>query len=336
LGKTAFGGLTLWRWFGPNLLTNMAALGSAMNGVGRTGSWAASMGNGGWISRALDNPGVSVLGQGVAFNTNGFQADGLNNHGLIFQDTAAGNFRIVQLANGDFGVYDSTNTLRGRTPPNVIIPNSYIWLEAKFVQNAGGVINTGSAEIRVNGVQKLVVNGLNVPNGFANHQFGGFGSVTVRYDDWIVWDNTGANNNDFMGDRRLLVCFPDANGVLQDFVPSVGNAFDRINDAPPVDTSYIEAAAAGNVSEFTKSAISINSTDIAAVVVWGRLFKTDAGVAAGRLGINSNAVASNSAEIFPGTTGTYSRYVVERNPDGGVPWSKAAVDAALLRVTRSQ
>jgi hypothetical protein len=310
-------------------------LGSAMNGAGRTGSFAASMGNGGWVSRALDNPGVSTLGQGWAFNPNNFQADGLNNHGTISQDSAGGNWRCVLLGNGDMGIYNSANTLVGRTPPNMIIPNAYTWVEWRVTQNPAG-LNTGSAEIRINGIQRLVVNGLNVPNGFSNHQFGGFGGITALYDDWIVWDNTGLYNNTFMGDRRLDFSATNSNGALQDFTPSVGNAWDCVNNIPPVDTIYIEGAAAGNVSEFGKTGVTLNSNDIAAVVACVRWFKTDAGTASGRVGINSAGNVVNSGEIFPGTTGTGARFVIERDPNGTIPWTKAAVDAANLRVTRVQ
>jgi hypothetical protein len=59
-------------------------------------------------------------------------------------------------------------------------------------------------------------------------------------------------NNNFMGDRRLLASFPNANAALQNFTPSAGNAFACVNQVPPVDTTFIDGAAAGNISEFTK------------------------------------------------------------------------------------
>jgi hypothetical protein len=307
---------------------------STLVNPGRTGTW----GMGGAIPaiRALNTP-TNKVGQGFAVFANGTAPYTNTNSTTGGRWYSAGNtVELVVGGNLQLGVsvYDRTNALIGSTAPNLLLSGGWTWIEAVAIQNTGGV-GTGSVEVRINGVQRLVINGVNLPNQFTAHGIGGFfGSFTM--DDWITWDGSGANNNNFMGDRRLLVCYPNANGALQDFTPSVGNAFDRVNDAPPVDTSYIEGALAGNISEFPKDAISLASTDIAAVVVMGRIFKTDAGVATGRIGINSNATVNNSAELFPGTTGTFFQYPIELDPNGAIPWTKAAADAASIRLTRQQ
>jgi hypothetical protein len=129
----------------------------------------------------------------------------------------------------------------------------------------------------------------------------------------------------------------NSDGVLQDFVPSAAPAWDCLNNAPPVDAGpYVDGAAAGDISEYGKSAIGVNSNDIACAVIIGRLFKTDAGVASGRVGINSNGNVVNSAEQFPGTNGAWFRLFQPTNPDGNIPWSRPAYDAANLRLTREQ
>jgi hypothetical protein len=308
--------------------------------AGRTGLFSVNLNAslGGIIRRPLDNPGVSILGQGAGWAISSPGANSVNNYGFRFESAGpVMECTIVPLSNNGIGVYDRTSVLKGSSASNILIPGSFSWVEAKVTMNAGGVINTGIVEVRVNGNTVLTVNGINLPNTFAFHALGSLGgSNSTNMDDWIVWDNTGAVNNDFMGDRRLFVSYPNANLATQNFTPSVGNAFDRINDVPPVDTSYIDGAAAGNISEFSKDLIGINSTDIAAVVVLGRLFKTDAGVASGRLGINSNGFVANSAELFPGTTGSFFKNIVERDPNGNIQWTKAAVDAAALRITRVQ
>jgi hypothetical protein len=234
------------------------------------------------------------------------------------------------------GIYDRTSTLKGQTPPNQLIIGSYVWVEAKWTGNVGGVINTGSVEVRVNGVTQVIVNGLNLPNLFAYHMVGGTTNSNTNLDDWIAWDDSGAINNNFLGDRRLFVSYPNANGVPQDFTPSAGAAWDCLNNSPPVDTTYVDGAAAGNVSQFAKDLIGIASNDIAAAVIVGRLFKTDAGVASGRVGINSAGFVVNSAEMFPGTTGAWFQLIQELDPNGNIPWTRANYDAANLVLTRVQ
>ena len=303
--------------------------------TGRTGPRAINLFNS-QIRRPLNNT-ATTLGQGAACALQSCSGVNVNSQGFGFESAGPTmECRVVVQPDNSIGVWDRTSTLKGSTAPNTLIPGSFFWIEAKATGNVGGVVGTGTVEVRVNGITKLIVNGINLPNAFAYHSLGGSTAAQCFWDDYIVWDGAGANpaTADFMGDRRLFISYPNANLATQDFTPSVAPAYDRINDSPPVDTSYIEGAAAGNVSEFSKDLIGISSTDIAAVVVMGRLLKSDAGTASGRIGINSNGFVQNSPELFPGTTGANFQFVIEQDPNGNIPWTRAAVDAAALRVTR--
>lgn len=302
--------------------------------AGRTGANSVQLFSS-LISRPLSVP-VATLGQGAAFNFQSCGGNNVGNVGLLFA-SAGFTFEATVSVMPDLslGVWDRTFTLKGQTPPHVLVGGSWVWVEAKLIGNVGGVINTGSIEVRVNGITKVTVNGLNLPNLIAFSVLGGSTNSNCFFDDWIVWDTTGTKNNDFMGDRALYMSVPNTNvAAHQDFVPSAGNAFSCVNLVPPVDTTFIEGNAAGNISEFTKGAIGIASTDIAAVVVMGRLFKSDAGAATGRVGINSVGNVLNSPSITPGTTGAFFTEIVELDPNGNIPWTKAAADAANIRITR--
>lgn len=312
------------------------------NGQGRTGNFAIQIaGDNRMVKRPLDTP-TGTLGQGVAVFPNIFPAATRETvtNGIRWESAGAMELMVVPNAARGLSVVDRTNTVKGASAPNILQGSSWQWIEAKAIMNVGGVVNTGSVEIRVQGQVKLIVNGLNLPNQFAFHclgcNAGGLGSFDGYFDDWIVWDTSGTKNNDFMGDRRLFPSLPTANGANQNFIPSSGTAFDRINDVPPVDTSYIEGLVAGDISDFAKTAIGINANDVAAVMIWGRVFKTDAGVASFRLGIESGAFVQNSAELFPGIGGSWWTSIVERDPNGTIDWTKVNVDAASLRITRVQ
>jgi hypothetical protein len=303
----------------------------------RTGAQAINTNGNSSILRPLSVPS-NVLGQGVGMRVNSYGTTGSTGTGLRWQ--SAGNvleLNVTPMTDNSIGVWDRTGTLKGITAPNLIIPGSYQWLEAKAIGNVAGV-NTGSVEVRLNGETEVIVNGINLPNIFAYHQVGSQtnGTSNVSWDDYIVWDNSGIKNNDFMGDRRLVCSFTSANGVPQDFIPSAGAAWDCLNNSPPVDTTYVEGSTAGNVSQFQKTALGIASNDIAAVVISGRLFKTDAGIASGRVGITSNGNTINSPELFPGTTGAFFNFIQELDPNGNIPWLQPAYDAAQPRITRVQ
>lgn len=304
--------------------------------AGRTGANAINLFNS-KIQRPLDTS-VTTLGQGAAINVQSIGSVNVNAPGIGFE-SAGGTMecRVVVQPDLSFAVYDRTSVLKGSTAPNSIVLGSFYWLEVKAIGNAGGVANTGIVEVRINGVTKVTINGINLPNAFAFHSLGGSTGGQAYWDDYIVWDTTGPNawTADFMGDRRLVACFPNANGTLQDFTANPAPAWDCLNNDPPADgTSYIEGTAAGNVSEFGKTAIGINSNDIAAMFIVGRLFKSDAGTATGRIGVNSNGNVLNSPAESPGTTGALFHMSVETDPNTNLAWTRTAYDAANLRVTR--
>lgn len=323
-----------------SLVVNSGYTAANFNNVsspGRTGTYCMNTNGSGFLTRPLLTT-ATTLGQGWAIapqnfsgSNNDFNSDGAR----WFSAGQTIELNVVCMPDFSIGVYDRTNAFKGSTPPLRIVANSFTWIEAKAIGNTGGA-NTGSVEVRVNGVSYLTVNGINLPNAFAYHGLGGFAAGNCYFDDWIVWDNTGTKNNNFMGDRRLDLELPNSNGALQDFTASAGNAWDCLNNIPPVDTTYVEGTAAGNISEFGSTGIGIASNDIAAVVVCARMFKTDAGTASGRIGLNSAGNVNNSAELFPGTTGSFFYYPIENDPNGNVAWTQAAVNAASRRITRVQ
>lgn len=333
--------------YGSNLSGLLAQSGyNVVKGVtaspGRTGNYGINFnwnfgGQDGFLTRPLDTP-TTTIGMGAAIAPQGGQmnANSFNGAGFVWYSTGVTTeMHVSAMSDGSLAIFDRTNTNKGQTPPNMLIPNAFVWVEAVAIGNTGGA-NTGYAEIRINGISKLIVNNINLPNQFAYHGMGGAGAgnQNCQFDDWITWNGLGTKNNTFMSDRRLLVCVPTANGTNQDFTYTGASAWQSCNVIPPVDTTYIQGAAAGNISEFVKAAVTINSTDIAAIVVAGRLFKTDSGTATVRLGIDSSANVQNSPDISPGTTGAFYYYPVELDPNGSIPWTKTSANAATLRITR--
>jgi len=337
--------------YGGGMSTTPATMGqmgySNIKGVltnGRTGTYGFNFnwnfgGQAGFLTRPLLTT-TNKLGQGAAMAPVGGQmnANNANGGGCIWQ-SAGGvtEMNVSAMGDGSIAVFDRSGINKGQTAPNMLIPDSYQWVEAVAIQNTGGA-GTGYAEVRVNGIQRLVINNINLPNLFAFHGIGGAGAGNQNFifDDWITWDGSGANNNTFMSDRRLVLCVPNANGAIQNFTITGAQptAWQSCNAIPPVDTNFITGNAAGDISEFAKQNVTINSTDIAAVVVLGRIFKSDAGTASGRIGINSAANVLNSPTINPGTVPAWYQFVVEKDPNGNVPWTRTNVNNANIRITR--
>jgi hypothetical protein len=301
---------------------------------GRTGNYCIRFNNSTGFVKPLVNV-ATKLGIGVAINpVSGIGGTSYLSSGLAWY-SSGNTFEMSAVLNSDYSVaiFDRTHTLVGKTPPGLLIASSWQFVEVVAIQNSGGT-NTGYAEVRINGVSQCIVNNINLPNQFTAFGLQGNSSGNVSMDDWFAWDGTGTQNNTFIGDRRLVFCVPNGNGVPQNFTFTGATAWQSCNLVPPVDTTYIDGAAAGNTSEFTKQAMGLASTNIAAVVVMGRIFKTDAGVATASIGIDSAGHVLNSAAIAPGTSGAFYYFPVELDPNGNVAWTQPNVDAANIVINR--
>ena len=318
------------------------------NTGGRTGpgffqSNSSSSSNRG-ITRVLDTP-LNTVGSGVAMATMDAGSDTYRNHGLAFG--VGGNgfaYKVSTGADLSLKVYNGT-TLLGSSAPNVITIGPYFWVEMKIINNidgGGGAANTGSIEVRCNGDVVLVINGVNITSAISSVSLGnqqsnsgGGSTYTMRWDDWVIWDTNGTVNNDFLGDRRCFTSMPDADTAFADWSLSTGvDGYALIDELSPSDADYIQADNPGDISEFEKAPIGIDTNDIAAVVVIGRALKTDAGASSFRLGVHSGAFVENSEEFLPSTSAAYFSAVFERDPNGDIQWNQTSVDAATIRVTR--
>lgn len=306
-----------------------------LSSPGRTGAWCRHSYDAGNVCRVpLDNPVTTVIGAGEAWNMIGCSYDSQDMCGMRFE--AAGKSaraKIVAQSDMSIAVYDGPGNFKGKTAPNVLTVGSYEYVEAKVTMNTGGA-GTGQVIIRVNGVLKLTVNGIDLPDPIAFFSSGSPYRSGFYRDDTVVWDDSGPDNNDFLGDRALFFSIVNAADAAQDFVPSTGTAVSCVDNVPPDDSIYIEGNGAGDFSEFQKAPIGIGSNDVAAVIAIGRVFKSDAGTAEGRLGINSNGNTVNSPTFAPGTTGQWFKHVQNTDPNGGIAWTRSAADLAAIRITR--
>lgn len=286
-----------------------------------------------WFQKALDSA-QTIVGQGVGIN---FQSVPTLTGGVhIGLRWGSSNRTIIQVVLNPllgFNVYGGT-TLLGSTTNNLIVTGTYYWIEGKVICGTGG---TASFELRVNGATVLTITGLTIVSlnvCALGKEIGGEGSAF--YDDWVIWDGNGTQNNDFLGDRRIVTLYPNADTALAQWTPTpAGTGFSCIDEANPSDTDFVTANNAGDISEFNKQAIPADVNTVAAVCPVARAFKDSAGPSTFRVGINSAGNVINSGEFLPNTTVAYFSQIFEENPNGNIPWTKAAVDASSIRLTRA-
>lgn len=330
---TDFGALALRGWVG--------GIGVVLtSGRSRTGTHSLSMSsstNVRTLSQTLAAP-VSVFGQGCAiYMAEAIGSTASTSNGMRFGTAADANAIRVTLTSGfGFRIYQGT-TLLASSDVGLWAVGTWFWLEAKVIAGTGD----GSVEVRLNGADTpiMVVTGLTIAQitrFSVGHQGTSASNSNMNVDDYVWWDDTGPDTNDFMGDTFVIVGPPEADTAVADWDASTGtDRFAMIDEATPNDADYIESDAIGEACEFTHPAFNLGVGSIVAIASQTRAFKSDAGAASYATGIVSGGVASMSNEIALATGPNIHAHLSPRNPNGNVPWTQAAANAARLRVERA-
>lgn len=232
-----------------------------------------------------------------------------------------------------------SGTILGSSSGPVIQAGSYQHI-AMFATCHG---STGTIEVRVDGVTVINVSGVNTaPSGTVNFaQMSGDNlsstSGIVDVDDFWCWNNLGTANNDFSGNVRVRRLNPDQDTAATDWVRNTGSTdFSAINQtAPDSDTTYIEAANLNDISEFDFENTPAEVSAILAAQTYVMMKKTDAGDSNVQVSLVSGASEVNGADRPITTAYAYWTDIFEVDPDTGTAWTKAAIDAAKMKLERT-
>jgi hypothetical protein len=280
---------------------------------------------------------VIGCGLGIYFNS----LPNINKeHGLEFRNNANNciAFFAVQ-SDGAIGCYvGSSRTLIASSDP-VISASSWQHIECKIVCDTV----VGEIEVRVNGNTVLHLTDQNLGSlGATQIVFGmpdqdSGGGLIYYLDDIVTWNDDGDDNNDFLGPQRVYTFFADADTAVEDWtVNGAANGFEAIDDVPPDgDTSYLLGALEGDQSEFELPDLPPETALIAGVFVpvMGRL--EDAGTGEVTVSLISNGEVDAGDPITLTTAYTYWGTVFERDPNTNAPWTRAALEDALVRIEKT-
>jgi hypothetical protein len=255
--------------------------------------------NGGPILRLYDGPTL-----GVSFNYNGsgeIQAYCGYSYALLGTTSGAG------LAQGTW---------------------SYVEVMVKCHATAGTV------EVRVNGVTKLSLTGVNTKAGADNYhnvvELAAANGWIPTYDDWYVCDNSGSLNNNFLGDVQVGLLLPNAAGDAAGWTGSGGGAHYGYVDENPLDsdTSYVETNQSG-AEELWNYQDPVSCPSVLGVQVNTDCRETDAESFCLKTVIKSGATSSAGTPEVIGSLGylTQSR-VCQTDPNTGSLWTPATLAAA--------
>lgn len=238
---------------------------------------------------------------------------------------------------GYLEAYNSADTLLARSSGQAVLANGWAHYETRCTFSAAA----GTIEVRYEGGQVLYATGVATStSGALCHNVGlsSLGQFTSSpyIKDLIIWDASGAVNNDFFGPCEVYKIVPDGD-VSLGWTPSSGaTGWDLINeDTPDEDAEYISAGVPlPALSRFTMTDLPIDVTVVKGVMSMHRSRKTDSGD--GSVQITAHEGGSSDAGSDRSLTTAYSYWsdMFDLAPDGG-NWSKAKVDALEMAINRT-
>lgn len=253
---------------------------------------------------------------------------------LISFNSASGTRRFaLGFANDTFELFSGTGSGSSIGSASGFGINTLYHIEIKVVQHA----STGSIEVRVNGATVINATGLNTAATLGQLGFGisttGASGESLYYDNLYVWDNTGAENNDWLGERLVYTLMPDGDGATQDWTLSTGSDTYALLDNIPSDPNnqYIESSAVDDIAQVTMS--DLPSMDIIPIGV-KVLFR---GMKTGTSSIEVGVAPSGKTPVGHPLTQDQSLYfgnIYETNPDTGQPWTPSEINALTLDIKR--
>jgi hypothetical protein len=253
---------------------------------------------------------------------------------------ASGYLRVYRAANGGL------DTLIGSSSSPVIVTNAWRHIECKMVLNN---VASGSVEVRLEGAVVVNITGVKTTSDITGASTTTIDAVSIQSQqdasgpvlyvkDFIVWDGSGAANNNFMGSCQVYKILPDADDGTLNWTPSTGTTgFNQINDTTPNDDSgYISAPVPlPSPCQFTMSDLPINTSSVRGVMLIHRSRKTDGGDGQLQASLISGANTGNGSNRTITTAYTYWWDMFDTEPVSGSSWSKTLVNAAKMKLNRT-
>ena len=232
----------------------------------------------------------------------------------------------------------SSQTLLGQTSIPVLPSNAWNHVEVKVnIHDTAGTV-----QVYVNGILRLNLSSLDTKAtslttcaqiGYQSSHYL-HTKIYATLKDLVVWDTTGSQNNDFIGDVNVYTLRPSADSTLN-WTPSTGaTGYNLIDDTTTDDTDYISTSTATD-SVFELTDVPGSYVAIKALVTFARMSKSDGGAANVQVGLQSGATEDTGTNWPVTTAATYWYDVSELDPNTSTAWTPTSTNAAKIRLNRT-
>lgn len=258
---------------------------------------------------------------------------------VLFDGTVAGTAQvslillasgIIQVCAGNAGTVLASSSL--------LIPAAWCFIEAKLV-----VANSGSAIVKVNGVEYINSTGIDTQqsanataDSFRIGQAGSSSAMSFIMDDFYVLDGSGAApTNDLIGDCRVETIMPSGNGNSSQFDGSDGNQTDNYLLVDEIDadddTTYVESPDVNDKDTYAYANLATTAGTVYAINIQPRHKKTTAGTRSiATVARHSTNEVDSSA--IPCSTDYVPYMDIRESKPGGGTWSISDVNGAEFGV----
>lgn len=251
----------------------------------------------------------------------------------LLMDAATPQLYIGVINTGHLVVYRGVLAALLFTSTNVMTAGTWYHVEIKAtIHNSAGAF-----EVRVNGSSvgwvpaQTAQNTRASANNYANrfgHSAAGLvsNSGSFDFDDLYVLDTSGSRLNDFLGDSKITTVFPDANGATIQWTPTAGNNFECVDNNPPVDSTYVANATAGQRDLYDVTNLADGA--IHAATLLHRASKSDAGARSIQTACRSGGTVFLGTTHALGTSFVYYSHVYAVDPNTSAQWTLANLNSA--------
>lgn len=270
---------------------------------------------------------------GVGFHF--YASEWRSNHVIVGFRSASGTQRYSLRVNdsGALTLYSGTGGGSAIGTVSGLSTSTLYHIEIKVVQHG----STGSIEVRLNGATAILASDLNTAVTIGQllfiYEISSQNGNAYYIDNLYVWDNTGAVNNDWLGERLVYTLMPDGDGPTQDWTLSTGSDTYALLDNIPSDpdTEYIESSAADDIAQVTLS--ELPSIDILPIAVKTHFRGMKTGTSTIEVGV---APAGETPVAHPMTQdqSLYFGTIYELNPDTGQEWTPGEINSLTLDIKR--
>lgn len=203
------------------------------------------------------------------------------------------------------------------------------------------IADAGTIGVKLDGTENVTFTGDTKPTADANMNNIQYTLYSGRYDDLAMNDTTGATNNSWCGDERIMGLLPNGNGDASQLTGSDGNQVDNYALVDELiangETDYVEGSVVNYRDLYSLEACGLSGVTIKQVqiVVWAR----DTVGAGGQISlplktesVEHTSPQSEMETLFPLAT-SYApvwgdQYFV--NPTTGLAWTVEQLDALQI------